>query len=118
MHLPKIRFTPLLCAILVVSLAQLGVSVSTIVLENKLQGAFRNEQFQYPNSSLREFLFVPLSPSNTAMGPTIAKFVVSACSMLSAALAVAWAVWHAARPDSVNVSAGTGLEYGKHAPGC
>lgn len=88
------KFTPQTIAIGLSSLILLVLSIAILVLESRVQDVFTNQTRQYPGSSMAEFLFVPLNPSNIDAGPTIAKFAVGSCSLMVSLLGLAWPVLH------------------------
>jgi hypothetical protein len=88
------KFTPRPIAIGILSLTLLALSITVVTLEARVQDAFQDKGRQYPGSSIAEFLFVPLNPSNIDEGPTVVKFAVGACSMAVSLLGIAWAVLH------------------------
>lgn len=88
------KFTPHIIVIGLSSIVLLALSIALLVLEARVQDAFRDQGFQYPGSSIAEFIFVPLNPSNIDLGPTIVKFAVGACSLIVSLLSIVWPVLH------------------------
>ena len=103
-----------LLLILILSTALFALSIALIALQARVQDAFPDEGRQYPGSSIAEFMFVPLNPSNIDVGPTVAKYAAGACCLLVALLGVAWPVLHwcraSGRASIVHVSLLTGFE--------
>ncbi|KAF9728794.1 hypothetical protein PMIN04_008254 [Paraphaeosphaeria minitans] len=91
------KLTPHTIAIGLSSLILLALSIAILMLESRVQNAFTNDSRQYPGSSMAEFMFVPLNPSNIDAGPTVVKFAVGACSLLVSLLGIAWPVMHWSR---------------------
>lgn len=99
----RLHFTPHTIIIFLSSLALLGISIAVLVLEAQVQNAFRNEQIQYPGSSIAEWLFVSLNPEDIDAGPTVVKFVIGASSLAVSLVGAAWAILHWFRSSAVYV---------------
>ncbi|KAJ4299185.1 hypothetical protein N0V90_004429 [Kalmusia sp. IMI 367209] len=94
MRRPILHFTPQTIAIFLSSVVLLSLSVALLVLEARVQNAFRDEQIQYPGSSMAEWLFVTLNPRNIDIGPTAAKFAVAGFSLFAALLGLVLTLLH------------------------
>ncbi|KAF2260487.1 hypothetical protein CC78DRAFT_620203 [Lojkania enalia] len=87
------RFTLLKYMIFLTSLILLGLSISIIVVEDKAVGVHRNLGIQLPNSSIVEWLWVPLNPMNLDHGPSMAIFIAGAMGLLASVMGLGWIVW-------------------------
>lgn len=94
MHLRSLPIAPHTIIILILSSALFALAIAIIALEARVQDAFPEQSLQYPGSSIAEFMFVPLSPSNIDVGPTVAKYAVGACGLLVSLFGIAWPVLH------------------------
>lgn len=98
-----LHFAPLTIAIFLSSAIILSLSIALLVLEERVQHAFRDEQFQYPGSSMAEWLFVTLNPRNIDIGPTVAKFAVGGFNICASLLGLVFTLLHWFKASNVHV---------------
>lgn len=94
MNLRNLPIAPHTIVLLVLSSSLFILSIVLLALQSRVQDAFTDEGLQYPGSSIAEFMFVPLSPSNIDVGPTVAKYALGACTLVVSLLGIAWPVLH------------------------
>ena len=82
--------TPLSYCVFVVAVILIGLGIAEIALTAVSLRAFRRFQIQIPGSSLAEWKFVPMDPTNVDDGTTTAKFVVGTAGLVAALLALLW----------------------------
>ncbi|KAF2683151.1 hypothetical protein K458DRAFT_419357 [Lentithecium fluviatile CBS 122367] len=86
------RLTPLTYGTFLAAILLIGLSGAEVALTAQYLHAFRHFEVQYPGSSLAEWAFVKMDPSNLDTGPTSAKFTVGTCGLVAALLATLWIV--------------------------
>lgn len=101
--LARVTFTTYF--ICTVSIVLLGLSIADVVLIEKVQGVFRNTlQIQYPNSSLAEWLWVPVHPHKLDSGPANAILVVGCLGIITgtSGLGLVFALWFGLKESLVS----------------
>jgi len=82
--------TPLSYSVFVTAIVPLGLAIAEITLTAITLRAFRRFDVQFPGSSLAEWKFVSLDPSNIDDGTTSAKFVVGTTGLVAALVPSLW----------------------------
>jgi hypothetical protein len=95
--------TLLSCSIFVTAIVLLGLAIAEIALTAVSLRAFRHFDVQIPGSSLAEWKFISMDPSNIEEGTTTAKYVVGTASLVAALIASLWVAlqWRGVREVKV-----------------